>query len=140
MKRNLWTAALIATVTTLGYASVSLAGEGGIAGAAAFKLDANTGNFTEFAAASAIGKTTALAGSSISGTTGGLEAVALGTGGTASYSSSNTEAYNSYSYYYYGYSYPATESRSLSAGTDYDLGQAQANAIDATSIPSVPLP
>ncbi len=139
MTRNILSAALMATLATLGFASVSFAGEGGIAGAAAFKLDANTGNFTQFSAASAIGKNTALAGSSISGITGGTEAFALGTAGLASYNS-NTRATSTRSNPFFLFDDPASESRSVSAGPDFNPGQAQANAIDATSIPSVPLP
>jgi hypothetical protein len=71
---------VLALASLLGTAPSSFAGEGGTAGAAAFKIDSSTGNVSEVAAAAAIGKKSAFAGSFVSGITGDLEAFALGTG------------------------------------------------------------
>ena len=67
----------VMTVTTLSVTPAAFAGEGGIAGAAAFRLFPD-GAVAEVAVASAIGKTSALAGAAFDGDE--FEAFALGTG------------------------------------------------------------
>ena len=70
----------VVTATVLGMTPAAFAGEGGIAGAAAFRIDPSNGAVVDVAVASAIGKTSAVAGAAFQERTGNFEAFALGTG------------------------------------------------------------
>lgn len=63
---------------SFGFANSAFAGEGGVAGAASFQL--NAGVVTEASSAVAVGKSTAYAGA-VTNTGAGTEAFAAGTGG-----------------------------------------------------------
>ena len=91
MKFNAKVLLAILTVTAGGMslAPAAFAGEGGIAGAASFRL--NSGAVTEAAVAAAIGKNAAYAGANNYGVT--LDAFAAGAGGTITVDGSNSSNY-----------------------------------------------
>ena len=70
----------VVTAAVLGISPAAFAGEGGIAGSASFSLD-RSGGVRDVAVASAIGKTTAVAGAVADPFAGVYEAYAVGTGG-----------------------------------------------------------
>lgn len=79
LRTKLLIAAAAVTAGTLGLAPASFAGEGGVAGSAAFTL--NAGAVTGVAAASAIGKLDAVAGATHTIATNDNVAAALGSAG-----------------------------------------------------------
>jgi hypothetical protein len=90
-----WTSklAFVSTLVfgTLSFAPLSLAGEGGIAGAASFNLDA-TGIVLEASVATAVGKTTAYGGAQTTTDGSGnitTEALAVGTGAEITFNGSD---------------------------------------------------
>jgi hypothetical protein len=116
MKKQLFTIAAIAGVSSLGIMSAAQAGEGGIAAAAAFHLD-SSGKVTDIAVAAGVGKTSAAAGAELNYTSV-LTSTSFDSSGSYNSSSNSTYSGNGGCYYYYYCGYGPSSSSSTNSSTN----------------------